>query len=259
MDKIELKKPNMTRQEWYDHCMSRGTSGDQVFSILEDWRRSDALYTERAEENCQKSCEQVNECSGADCYPQTKEEWNGESRDGNGVISQPVLPVEPDLMLTDERINTVEMPCDEDTRTCPVNSSYSYDPISIQCQLCSHRMTAKAQLKACQDYYQPLLAIEQEQVKQLNLMIVEMLDSTEKEREQHYAILTANEAKIKELENLIKTNLPIFEEGVRIDEREKLKDRCGAYAESWEHLGKPKGWLGCSLPKGHTGDHKDED
>ena len=227
MDKIELKKPNMTRQEWYDHCMSRGTSGDQVFSILEDWRRSDALYTERAGENCQKSCEQVNECSGADCYPQTKEEWNGESRDGNGVISQPVLPVEPDLMLTDERINTVEMPCDEDTRTCPVNSSYSYDPISIQCQLCSHRMTAKAQLKACQDYYQPLL--------------------------------TANEAKIKELENLIKTNLPLFEEGVRIDEREKLKDRCGAYAESWEHLGKPKGWLGCSLPKGHTGDHKDED
>ncbi len=34
--------------------------------------------------------------------------------------------------------------------------------------------------------------------------------------------------------------------------------RCGAYAECWEELGKPKGWLGCSLPKGHEGDHSDE-
>ena len=30
---------------------------------------------------------------------------------------------------------------------------------------------------------------------------------------------------------------------------------CGAYAEHWEELGKPKGWLGCSLPEGHSGDH----
>ena len=32
---------------------------------------------------------------------------------------------------------------------------------------------------------------------------------------------------------------------------------CGAYAEHWEELGKPKGWLGCSLPEGHSGDHGD--
>ena len=31
--------------------------------------------------------------------------------------------------------------------------------------------------------------------------------------------------------------------------------RCGAYAEDWEKLGKPKGWRGCSLPKGHGGHH----
>ena len=30
---------------------------------------------------------------------------------------------------------------------------------------------------------------------------------------------------------------------------------CGAYAEHWEELGKPKGWLGCSKPEGHSGDH----
>jgi len=36
------------------------------------------------------------------------------------------------------------------------------------------------------------------------------------------------------------------------------EDRCGAYAECWEEIGKPKGWLGCSLPKGHEGVHKDE-
>ena len=34
--------------------------------------------------------------------------------------------------------------------------------------------------------------------------------------------------------------------------------QCGAYAEYWEKLGKPKGWKGCSLPKGHKGNHQDE-
>ncbi len=33
--------------------------------------------------------------------------------------------------------------------------------------------------------------------------------------------------------------------------------RCGAYAEHWKELGKPEGWEGCSLYKGHKGDHKD--
>ena len=33
--------------------------------------------------------------------------------------------------------------------------------------------------------------------------------------------------------------------------------RCGAYAECWREIGKPEGWQGCSLPKGHGGDHTD--
>lgn len=36
-------------------------------------------------------------------------------------------------------------------------------------------------------------------------------------------------------------------------------ERCGAYAEHWEYLGKPKGWKGCSLPKGHKGFHRDDE
>jgi len=40
--------------------------------------------------------------------------------------------------------------------------------------------------------------------------------------------------------------------------REEGGERCGAYAEHWEELGKPKGWLGCSLPRGHEGDHRDD-
>ena len=28
----------MTREEWYEHCMERGTRGDQVFSILKAWK-----------------------------------------------------------------------------------------------------------------------------------------------------------------------------------------------------------------------------
>ncbi len=27
-----------TRDEWYEFCMNRGTSGDQVFDILQDWK-----------------------------------------------------------------------------------------------------------------------------------------------------------------------------------------------------------------------------
>jgi hypothetical protein len=36
-------------------------------------------------------------------------------------------------------------------------------------------------------------------------------------------------------------------------------ERCGAYAECWEELGKPQGWEGCSLPKGHFGNHQDKE
>ncbi len=28
---------NRTQQEWYNYCMNRGTSKDQVFDILNDW------------------------------------------------------------------------------------------------------------------------------------------------------------------------------------------------------------------------------
>lgn len=34
--------------------------------------------------------------------------------------------------------------------------------------------------------------------------------------------------------------------------------KCGAYAEFAEALGKPEGWQGCTLPAGHTGEHRDE-
>jgi len=34
---------------------------------------------------------------------------------------------------------------------------------------------------------------------------------------------------------------------------EKGYERCGAYSEPWEELGKPKGWKGCSLPKAMLG------
>jgi len=37
------------------------------------------------------------------------------------------------------------------------------------------------------------------------------------------------------------------------------QDWCGALTEYWEELGKPKGWNGCSLPKGHKGNHTDEE
>jgi hypothetical protein len=33
--------------------------------------------------------------------------------------------------------------------------------------------------------------------------------------------------------------------------------RCSAYADRWAELGKEEGWLGCSLSKGHTGQHED--
>jgi hypothetical protein len=35
-------------------------------------------------------------------------------------------------------------------------------------------------------------------------------------------------------------------------------NRCGVYADQWKELGKPEGWQGCSLPKGHSGYHTDK-
>ena len=43
------------------------------------------------------------------------------------------------------------------------------------------------------------------------------------------------------------------------EEFSQKNERCGAYAEHWERLGKPEGWLGCSLSRGHEGDHRYED
>ena len=40
--------------------------------------------------------------------------------------------------------------------------------------------------------------------------------------------------------------------------QENNDERCGAYAECRQELGKPKGWKGCSLPKGHKGNHIDK-
>ena len=36
-----------TCQEWYDWCMERGTRGDQVFSILCDWKAEKAKLDEQ--------------------------------------------------------------------------------------------------------------------------------------------------------------------------------------------------------------------
>jgi len=35
-----------TRKEWYDFSMKHGTSEDQVFDILRDWKKSDDLWEE---------------------------------------------------------------------------------------------------------------------------------------------------------------------------------------------------------------------
>lgn len=37
-----------------------------------------------------------------------------------------------------------------------------------------------------------------------------------------------------------------------------MVDRCGNYKEYWRYLGKSKGWLGCSLHKGHEGNCRDD-
>ncbi len=43
-----------------------------------------------------------------------------------------------------------------------------------------------------------------------------------------------------------------------VDEPSDTKtERCGAYSECWEEIGKPEGWLGCLLPKEHEGNHRD--
>ena len=39
-----------TRQEWYDYCMARGTSGDQVYQILKDWKDSDGYILQLTKE-----------------------------------------------------------------------------------------------------------------------------------------------------------------------------------------------------------------
>ena len=40
-------------------------------------------------------------------------------------------------------------------------------------------------------------------------------------------------------------------------EASSKEERCGAYADCWEEIGRPEGWKGCSLPKGHEGNHTD--
>lgn len=40
---------------------------------------------------------------------------------------------------------------------------------------------------------------------------------------------------------------------------ESLTERCGAYAEWWKELDRPQTWKGCSLPKGHEGNHENKE
>lgn len=66
------------------------------------------------------------------------------------ALYKPRGGVMDELLLTDEEIKTNEMPCDEDKRECPLNPENSYNPCSIECQLCGHRITAIAQLAHCE-------------------------------------------------------------------------------------------------------------
>jgi len=52
---------------------------------------------------------------------------------------------------------------------------------------------------------------------------------------------------------------PSEEQLDRIMERAYENERCGAYSDYWEEIGEPEGWLGCSLPKGHEGNHSDKE
>jgi hypothetical protein len=39
-----------SRQEWYDYCIERGTSGDMVFDILKDWKNGELALASRVAE-----------------------------------------------------------------------------------------------------------------------------------------------------------------------------------------------------------------
>ena len=47
-----------TRKEWYDYCIKRGTSGDQVFDILSDWQEEEQA---RNESNSNENLDDVSE------------------------------------------------------------------------------------------------------------------------------------------------------------------------------------------------------
>lgn len=86
-----------------------------------------------------------------------------EENDGNVCV--PYIPEKSEPaqqeLLTDEEINTAEMPCDEDIRSCPINPTHSYDATSVECQLCSHRLTAQAQhLKTASLYQAKITALQ---------------------------------------------------------------------------------------------------
>jgi hypothetical protein len=52
------------REEWYEFCMDKGTSGDQIFDILRDWKKErdeyDAAHTKLA-----KRCNQLEHLVGS--------------------------------------------------------------------------------------------------------------------------------------------------------------------------------------------------
>jgi hypothetical protein len=48
---MEDREMLRTRKEWYDHCMKRGTSGDQVFDILSDWKEEELENKSDGNEN----------------------------------------------------------------------------------------------------------------------------------------------------------------------------------------------------------------
>ena len=40
----------MNQQEWFDHCIKNGTSGDQIFDILKDWEVDRLTFLDQIKE-----------------------------------------------------------------------------------------------------------------------------------------------------------------------------------------------------------------
>jgi hypothetical protein len=85
------------------------------------------------------------------------------------------------------------------------------------------------------------------------LTFLDSLGFVQKDEDQSYGFIWTDEAGV-----FIKYRCP--DGFVRVKSILPAQDnnRCGVYADQWKELGKPEGWQGCSLPKGHSGYHTDK-